>query len=470
MYERNKKQESTYFGCRDIMLLSASLLNVPPPSPPPLLSFPAHAGWCVLFGEPYKRDPFNVGQFDSDAKYIQRYNEICSNKSLDNYPYSVSTVNADGLVMRVTRLFKSKDPIQDDITLEDRIALYHCLQQIKEDLKIFLLPKFETKVRQQCINENLHDVNGGETISDVINSMARASLTGDESVIKAIKRVKSGLSDRAFVRASVAEFFKNHGIKASITNSKISAEGSLDIIKLRHRPHPEWTGHYYYQVAMLCVSKQLQRKITKRCTEARLRRGRNETLGTSEATDGDAPLPVDNDNQQPSVPFVETMTELRGILRAATAIELLMPTVSRLKEVIDRFESQSTIAAEPVVEDEEEASPQRCSGTNAAMQQLYEALMRPSNQQQAQTAPSNDRSVNEGPDDDASSSRDSDVHSSEGSSDISETEGDAQNLDEVRSKQRSKFEKLTRSASLQTIAPCVPNCIHILTMIRVRIF
>lgn len=305
---------------------------------------PACSGWLSVTGFPFEPDPFNEGELDSDEKYVQRYFEICGNKCLDNYLFPYTTTNAEGITVTELREFRAKHAAREAVTPADRQQLHLCLQQLKEDLKSFLRPRFEMRVLQQARAENLHAANGGETLSDVLDSMARAEFTGERSAIQAIKRIKEGLGSREFIRKTVGEFFHSHGMVARITRKNISVEGSLERIKIRNRPHPDWTGHYYYQVAMLSVGKQLLRRISRKCAQARLRRLRTAEVTPEPGTNAAAETATrEPQNATAEVAALDNLSQamsgIRSILNEATALEKLMPTVSRIDEALNRMES-----------------------------------------------------------------------------------------------------------------------------------
>lgn len=315
---------------------SATPLSVPGRT---ALVFPAHAGWCVLFGEPYQPDPFRIGKLDTRETYVQRYIEICGNKSLDGYTYHMVKVNESGVRVREALQFKAKQAGFDTITEDDRVHLDACLHQLQADEKTYLQPKFEERLRQLCIAEKIHTADGGVSIGDVLASITRASESGGEANEAALKRVKKELGNRDFVRDTVASFFHGIGLVVKITNNKISSEGGIHNTVVIKRPHPNWTGNFYYQVAMAGVVKPLLRKVSSRCEEVKLRvKNPAGQAASADASNPEASEGGDEgraDTMAKADRLIGTIRELKRMMSEAGDTERDMPTYKRMKLALD---------------------------------------------------------------------------------------------------------------------------------------
>lgn len=314
------------------------------------LFFPAHAGWCRLFG-PFRIDPFHVKKHEKDyvydtlAKYIQRYYEICGNGCFDGYLYIVEVL-VDGKLTKVRRVFQSKRAGQrGEVTLDDRMALWHVLQHLKEELKIYLNPLFEERLRVRSIAESLHAENAGQSLVDVLTSLGDAETRGTQNELEAILRVRISLNDRDFIRKSVRAFYADKPFAPKITNNKVSAKGGIDTVVSRTKPQFDWTGSHCFQVAVICCAKPLNRRVAKRCKKARIRKARGSKGSNAVAlavADGGV------------VELTKLLGEIKNILFSADDIELRMPSMQRLKLL---FDTPSTVAAVPEPTVDEVTSP-----------------------------------------------------------------------------------------------------------------
>lgn len=313
--------------------------------------FPAHAGWLVLFGEPFAVDPFKhqedgkLPELDSEAKYIQRYNVLNANKAFDGYGLIVEVVTASGEVRVQQHIFVAKDPTNpnEEVELSDRKSLYAVIQDIKNELRLFLRPRFEERLRLRCIAEGIHSSNGGESLSDVLTSIGDASVRGMEQEIDAIKRIKRSLTHRPFIRKVVGEFFADKPYVPTITNEKISSYRGLDRAVLRKKSHPNWTGHYFFQQAMIECGKPLARKVSEKCPQAMLRASKKQKLNNASA------------KQSKSSSDSLKIRKIQVVLSGASPVEMLIPILQKVKAIIDQPADSSN---------EEDANPSNPNNTS----------------------------------------------------------------------------------------------------------
>lgn len=307
--------------------------NAPPPLPPKS-TFPAHAGWLILFGPPYRSDPFKPGEIDTEGKFNCRYLEVTKGGAFDGYVYQVEVTTEDGGIQTDNRVFVAKDGMTEPIEDSDRRALFLVLQHLEGALVVFLKPLMEEKLRLLLIQENIHQINGGESMADVLRSIAAAGFRDDPNEIQAIIRCKAALSERGFIRDAVSQFFEDKAYEPVITRTDISTKGGLHCPILVSHPHQDWTGHYYLQVGVTKVAKLIAKKVTNRCKQARIRRAREDANDDPSTEPDDPDLPGLIPHPDSTTPSRERVQAVRDIISGATQVEMLAPIILRIQRAV----------------------------------------------------------------------------------------------------------------------------------------